>query len=186
METKRLFLAIPLPEEIISYLTHYLVPYKQHHTLKKGTWCDPKNLHITTLFLGDVKVAKIPEIEALLKNEFLKVHAFHLIFDKIHFFPSQKKTHMIWASYQEREEFSKLVESLQKALQLEEEPHKPIPHITLVRLKHIFVKEKIYFNPIQLPDLEVNSCELYSSELTNKGPIYTLIQKFSLCTNSAS
>jgi RNA 2',3'-cyclic 3'-phosphodiesterase len=186
METKRLFIAISLPDEVISKLTHYLEPYKHHHALKKAAWCEPRNLHITTHFLGNVPIEKIPEIKTILSTEITKFQQFTLIFDQIHFFPSQRKPHMIWASFQEHEKFSELVETLRLALETEEEPHKPIAHITLVRLKHILVKEKIYFHPIELPDLQVVACELMESELTPKGPIYTSLGKYALCTDSPS
>src|ERR1700730_993992 len=97
MNTKRLFLAIPLPDTVKEALVAYLEPYQKQEALQHSRWVTFDNLHVTTLFLGDVLEENIPKIQEKLQAELGKIEPFELIFEKITFAPSQRRPHMIWA-----------------------------------------------------------------------------------------
>ncbi len=180
METKRLFLAISLPDPIKEALFAYFEPHRSHPALKKCRWTKKENLHITTLFLGDVAIDQIEQQQALISEQISKHNAFDLRFTKARFAPSERHPRMIWIEFEKEPGFQELVLKLQSTLNTEKrEPH---AHITCARLKFLKHAESIIFAPLQLDALHVECCDLMQSTLTNEGPIYTLIARYNLCT----
>lgn len=176
MEPKRLFLAIPITDEMKKAFTRYLARYKKI----PARWVEEQNYHVTTLFLGDTAGEQIPKIQATIKEKTASMEPFKLIFDSICFFPDSRHPHMIWAKFQKSDPFTKLVKELGEALGIEDEKES-IPHVTLARLKHKVMKEKILFPPLPLTDLEVKECHLMASKLSALAPVYTLLERFELC-----
>lgn len=182
---KRLFIAMPLPTQIKESLTHYIEPYKKLPGLKNGRFVAYENLHITVLFLGDVIEEEIPKIQKQIHDTCKEIEPFELHFEKITFAPSERRPHMIWALFQESIQFVDLVERLQLSFAREEE-HKPMAHATLARLKNYHNREKVEFPPLELSSLAVTACILMESELTSKGPIYSVLGVYDLCKNTPS
>lgn len=184
METKRLFISIPLPDTMKEALATYMQAYQHKSELKQGRWCAQQNLHITTLFLGNIDKEILPKIELAITEALQMISSFDLPFDRVCFMPNTNRPHMIWAQFAKNDTFSELILSLKKALEpiigMIEEERKPIPHVTLARLKHFFMKEKIRLTELQLPPLHVSSCDLMASTLSYKGPEYTHIKKIFL------
>ncbi len=54
-----------------------------------------------------------------------------------------------------------------------------IPHVTMARFKIFINPQELQLKQPQVPDFQVNSCELVESELNSNGSIYTTIEKFS-------
>ena len=183
METKRLFISIPLPDSMKETLSAYM---KQEMRRIKQNLHPTKaqNLHITTLFLGDIAVELLPAIQLAITRGLQTCVAFDLPFDRICFMPNTTRPRMIWAEFAKSEAFSELVWKLKTALEpivgMIEEERKPIPHVTLIRLKHFYMKEKIKLPELTLSPLHIGSCELMESHLSNLGPEYQCIQQFSL------
>jgi 2'-5' RNA ligase len=175
METKRLFIAIPLPEVMKETLVRYLEPYKKI----PARWVEAKNYHITCLFLGDIEVERIDALKERLQQACRRCLPFTLAFDRVCFFPDMRRPHMIWASFEKHAAFSELLLSLVVACEKENDKE-ALPHVTLARLAHYHLRESIPFPPLALPPLEVSECELIASTLTDKSPIYTLLGHFPL------
>jgi RNA 2',3'-cyclic 3'-phosphodiesterase len=194
MKTKRLFIGIPLPDVTKEALNIYTEPYKKLPGLKNSRWVTPVNLHITTLFLGDVLEEDIPKIQKQIQAVLKEIEPFDLIFERITFAPSERRPHMIWAEFQKNEKFVKLVELLQLSVvplvsAASEKRHEPLAHVTLARLNNFYNKEKLHFPKLTLPffpSLHVDACALMESELTNKGPIYSTLGTYPLCKSTLS
>lgn len=184
---KRLFLAIPIPKEEVNRLAAYADSYKKDTHFHDAKWVEPKNLHITALFMGDVQDAAIPEMIQLLRGILAKIPPFELHLESIILQPIQKPK-MLWARFHRSFEFNELAAEIKKYLfpylpDLEEnaEGHnskKPIPHLTLARLKTPLDSGKYFLKPYKMPPLSVTECRLYESTLIEGGPIYTLIETF--------
>lgn len=193
MQTKRLFIAIPLPISMKEALAIYIEPYKMSPRLKNSRWVSSENLHITALFLDDVLEEDIPKIQKQLQTELAEIEPFDLVFERITLAPTERRPRMIWAEFEKSQKFVDLVERLQRSLttlvaELNEKTHEPVAHVTLARLKNFYNKEKLHFPLPQLapPSLNVEACTLMQSELTNKRPIYSTLGTYPLCRNTLS
>ena len=176
---KRLFLAIPLPDEEIKRLDAYLVPYRSDPRFANAKWVEPQNFHLTLLFLGEVQEMMIPEMLQILRGFFAQIPAFELQFESLELFPGKSPT-MIWARFHKSFPLTELKSELRKYLspyvQEIEDEKESISHLTLARLKTPIDSRKFAFKPYQMPLLQINECHLYESELSEKGPTYTLIE----------
>ncbi len=184
METKRLFIAIELPEPLREALDSYMQHIRKTiPELAHSSFCKKENLHITTLFLGDTDVSLIPEL--IQRLQITSFPSFTLTFEAIRFFPETRHPRMIWATCQPSEPFVSLVHSLEQALHdivsLEKNERTPIAHCTLTRLRQFFMNDTIQLPPLLLPKeastVQVNGISLIESKILNTGPKYT-----TLCT----
>lgn len=196
---KRLFIAIPLSQEILESLGEY----KKGVRIPNVRWIPKDNLHITLYFLGDTKEELIPNLVDKLKSAYSAIKAFDLIFEKITFAPPNKDARMIWAQFQKNTNYENLVKlagEVVKSVTQNIQTYNAkdlIPHVTLARLKFpldpsAFVKTSARYSPPpllakankiilkqpEISDLHVSSCQLFESELNSNGSIYTLISEF--------
>ncbi len=178
---KRLFLALPLPAEEIERLDSYLTPYRSDPNFKDAKWAQLQNLHITTLFLGEVQGMMIPEMRQILRGFFAHIPPFELQFEGIFLFPG-KLPKMVWARFYKNYSFTELNAELRKFLspyiQEDEDEKESIPHLTLARLKTPIDSRRFAFKAYKMSPLQIKECHLYESDLTPEGPVYTLIENF--------
>ncbi len=177
MKNLRLFTAIPLPTKVINDLKLTIENISQTNIKMRKTL--PQNLHITLCFLGNKKEKEIPQINQILTQISHQTKTFILILEKIVFFPSTHKPHMIWAKFKENKEYENLVKKIFKKTSTNSNNKNILPHITLAR-----IKQKGPIN-ISLPNLQihpitVSSFNLVSSQLTSDGPIYNIMSSFKL------
>lgn len=201
---KRLFLAIPLQGDETQRLAAYLQPYKTEPILADAKWVEPKNFHITTLFLGAVPDSVLPEMLEILRGTCARIHPFELHYESILFFPF-KFPKMIWARFHKSFEFTELAGELRRFLapymEESEEEKDPVPHLTLAKLKNPIDARKFGFKTYKMDVLRVTELHLYESQANPKGLLsknvatghtnisqdgaaYTLIEKLSLSTNA--
>lgn len=179
---KRLFLAIPIPPEEVKRLSVYMDGYKKDPHFRDAKWVEPQNLHITTLFLGDVQDMLVPEMTQLLRGFFARIPHFELHAESAELYPFRSPKNF-WIRYHKSFEFMELTQELKKLLftylpDLEHEKEQ-IPHLTLARLKNSIDARKFPIKSYKAPPLLVQECRLYESTLTSQGPIYTVIESFS-------
>jgi RNA 2',3'-cyclic 3'-phosphodiesterase len=180
METKRLFLAIPLPEETKEALAKYMA----HFSHLKARFVKEENLHVTGLFIGNTFEDRIDTMKETIRKALVPVSSFTLEFEKICYFP-EKYPHMIWARYGKSKQFDALLLALKEAVPTQEEKEN-IPHVTLARLKEGFRSDKVSLPVLLLPPLQVTECILMESKLSSSSPVYTPIENFRLCTATPS
>jgi 2'-5' RNA ligase len=98
MTDKRTFIAIPLPDEIKTYLAR--VKDLLEPVSDGVKWVDPVNMHITLKFLGDTPEWLLDDV----KNEFFRiasdVRPFHMQLKHLGQFPREGDPRILWAGLQ--------------------------------------------------------------------------------------
>ncbi|MBN2567214.1 RNA 2',3'-cyclic phosphodiesterase [Candidatus Woesearchaeota archaeon] len=143
-----------------------------------------ENLHLTLLFLGEVRDSMAGRIQKVLSG--LDAIGFSLALTGIGAFPSPAKPRVIWAGISPEEPVRALYQRICAVLAPsgfsgEKGYH---PHITLARVKRLGPASSL---PLRLNrtkvmplPLDVSSFSLIRSELTPQGPLYSTISSFPL------
>jgi 2'-5' RNA ligase len=172
--TRRLFLAVPCPLEVNTYLEKLR---EANQTISGIKWMWPHNLHLTIYFMGNTKNEDFDKIITTVLPILNSQEKFTLEFDKICFAPTSKPK-MIWAKFHKNNSFTQLVNSVHEALKSIIPPDKfyyaePIPHITLARFHPIKEIENINIGPQpELSKIHVTSCQLWESLSSPNGVKY--------------
>ncbi len=189
MRKIRLFLAVNLSDNVRNNISK-LRDCMGKLTLD-ATWVREENLHLTIKFFGEVNVDLVSPIAATIQSATTAIAPFNISFSGLGYFPNSKRPRILWTGIEGQ--VNELVD-LQKKLELALSPlgfppegRKYTPHLTILRLRSQRGvgllkravdkknKEKIGFG-----GLKVNSVELMQSQLTPKGPIYTVVNSFVL------
>ncbi len=175
--TRRLFIAIPLPDDYLSALSRY----GDDNDIKGNRWTATENLHITVSFLGDTDETLLPKIIERLNSLAAETKCFVLRFDKIFLAPPGRIPNMVWAIFFDSENFARLAQGvsdqLNNLLALRQE-HKSIPHVTLARFRDYQAWRDIKLNQLKITDLLVDKIQLFESRLKPEGPTYNKIADF--------
>src|SRR5207302_241136 len=59
-------------------------------------WAQPKNLHVTLLFLGEVDEREVVKVCKAVEEETLKHPAFELAIEGVGCFPNMRRPHVVW------------------------------------------------------------------------------------------
>ena len=177
--TRRLFIAIPFPTEIITAL-HAL-----QDGVTKARWLPEQQIHLTLSFLGDVDESCVPPLQ----KELIRVHLppFPLTVNGTGAFPPRGLPRVLWAGLSPSPPLLSLARQVEErvaAAGLPREPRPYSPHITLARLisadpvevRHYLDKHRSF----ALPPFPVDRFILYASQLTPKGAIHTALATYSL------
>lgn len=149
--TKRLFLAIELPEEMMDDLVRWQRTMGQIRGVK---WTAAENLHITAAFLGEVSEEKIPELTRELVEKFFGFGSLEIEFKEVVLAPLGRKPTMIWADFWLSKKFNILWKNIWQVAGKFVTPEillklkKPAMHITLARFSYL-----IYFNNLRQPKI---------------------------------
>jgi RNA 2',3'-cyclic 3'-phosphodiesterase len=96
--TRRLFLAIPLPEDLrqaIADLSHRLQTGARFTALR-ATWVPTHNYHMTLHFLGSVDDERATRLEAGLRSLEGNLPSFPLAFRGLGYFPHERAPRVLW------------------------------------------------------------------------------------------
>lgn len=176
---KRLFLAISLPKQYIDILDEYKNNFSSTSQL---LWVTKENLHITLYFFGYEEEKNIRYLSTKIKSTLQKFDPFRLKFKNISLAPPDASPRMIWAVFNESQQFIEITKAVKEVKSISEKhrDYKPIPHITLARFKYLREIKNIELKQPTLGDLKVTHFNLCQSKLTPKGPIYTIIKEYKL------
>jgi 2'-5' RNA ligase len=185
-QTKRIFLAIEVPDEW-KVAIHKFIEENKSLNYK---WIAEENWHFTLLFIGNFPADKLDSIITLFEKCFAETPAFEIDFESFTYFP-KNRPRMIWAKGKECAEFASAEKVAYQTLKHFCEDadmefnaklsKKSIPHITLSRLKHLTKPIPELQNPvIKLPPIAVKEIVLFSSELKAIGAKYTKLARFDL------
>lgn len=185
IETKRLFIAIEIPENIKTYLAAIQKELKTSGADAK--WVEPENIHLTLKFLGSVEIGRIKNLEEVLIKRFHQTKQFKMTLNQLGAFPSISSCRVLWAGLDDRtdnlknialgidEEFSKLG--------FEKEAREFQAHATLARIRSsrnkIALIEKIKHaqENLKIMDFTIDNLTLFESRLSPKGPTYSIIHQ---------
>lgn len=186
----RAFIAIELPKEIKDHLSRIQAQLRTAGADVR--WVDPKNIHLTLKFLGEIDDKKKSDIIEIIEdtaknnNQFLARICCAGAFPKISF------PRVLWVGIQEGDKETKEI-----ALALEEKidklgiPREDRPfssHITIGRIKSTSNREKLVreletiaanLNKESLI-FSINKITFFKSTLTPHGPVYEILKEATL------
>ena len=177
--TKRLFVAIDLPESTTQFLVD-LDP-----KIRGVRWIDAGQMHLTLGFFGD-----IPEdVDLALREKLgaIEFGAFFLPITGAGIFPSRGAPKIIWIGvgrgHPHLFQVHKRVQEAALSAGIESELRSWHPHITIARCRNVapqsirkFLRSGVEFDAGMI---RVEAFHLYSSKLTPAGPIHT--RELSVC-----
>jgi 2'-5' RNA ligase len=169
----RAFIAFELSDEIKDQLS------AAQHTLRgcraRLTFVEPKNIHITAKFLGEVDEKRLPNvIEALKKITF---HPFPVTAGRVTV-NNPRRPHTIWCAIDDAGEGEKVFQLIEDALAplgFARETRRFTPHATIARVKSM---DSSLFSALdKLDKTSYGSCIIHGmvlrkSTLLPQGPVY--------------
>ncbi|MBU5574861.1 MAG: RNA 2',3'-cyclic phosphodiesterase [Candidatus Aenigmatarchaeota archaeon] len=173
----RLFIGINIPENIKKKILEIQEKLKDADI----KLVEPENLHICLKFLGEVDENQIENIKKSIDNVCNNYKSFEIRLNKLNFFPNENFIRVVFIELENPWIIKSMMELLDTELNkygFEKEKRDYIPHITLGRVKNIKNKEnflKITKNIKINEIININEIKLFSSKLTQKGPIYSII-----------
>ncbi|WP_281951541.1 RNA 2',3'-cyclic phosphodiesterase [Nitrosophilus kaiyonis] len=147
---------------------------KDFSNIIEGKWVEDENIHLTYIFLGNVEDPK----EIILKLKDIKFKKKSINIRGLGYFGRPPK--ILYANINDKE-IKKLYEKLCKKLHLDIDDNF-ISHITLIRIKKVkgikkFLEMVEKYKNRKLGVLHLKLA-LIKSELTPKGPKYSIIKEF--------
>lgn len=183
-ETIRTFIAIELNPQ-----AHDELAGLQENLKRAGAdvkWVEPRNIHLTLRFLGDVEPKKTEEVKKTLAEIAAGFRPFELIIKDVGAFPDLSSPRVIWAGVglgaAESIGIAEAIETRLRAAGIPEGERKFHPHITLGRVRNQKNCERLR-KTIEAARFEAGSkikvdhLTLFRSQLTPKGPVYTPLFK---------
>ena len=182
IDMPRLFLGIPISASVKEELAHFQAA---QHAYKGVRWTKKEKLHITAYFFAEVAEEMMDNLKALLYIALKKQASFELEFEQFILAPPKQSPRMIWARFKKSETFISLHEEVHSLYSQIEKPiqrrKKPIPHITLARLKEEAPKEeKDYRLNDRCGNIEVEKLILWKSSFTSDGTVYEALEEYPL------
>jgi 2'-5' RNA ligase len=185
-EQIRSFVAIELPEEAKAGLARLRRELeKDEHRFVK--WVDPRGIHLTLKFLGNIPSRRVTEITEAMEKAVQGVSPFHLEISGLGAFPNLRQPRVFWVGVSgELDKLSGLQRNIDSALAAlgfaaEERPF--VPHLTLARVREeASPPERRNFGELvgstgfedKYP-IEVEAVRLMKSQLTPAGAIYSCL-----------
>jgi 2'-5' RNA ligase len=156
-------------------------------------WVDPKNIHLTVLFIGYVPEERLPQIIDSCSQTFKKHRPFEIIFNEIDWGPLPARPRLIWIRGEpdKNQTLSKLHRDLTRTMDeagvqirnLKISNRGVTPHITLGRIKmrefRSLPEKPAIKAPIRLV-ISAKSVELMESRLSGRGADYSILQSWLL------
>ena len=180
----RCFFAIPLSDEAKDYLYDLMNSLKKelkNYNLKIR-FTPKKNLHITLMFLGEIKEDKLEGIKEKVRGINFKPFKFEL--SKLGVFPNEDIVRVLWIGITPAKDAIALQKKIDESLLsvIENKDHEFKAHITLARVKYSKQSSKITLlvKKVNVKNIknEINSFGLYRSELHKDGSKYFLLEGF--------
>jgi 2'-5' RNA ligase len=189
MQSKRLFIAIPLSSSVAHSVKRIMTEVAgkfEHFTEKEIRFAPQENWHLTVTFLGEQSDDTLSVIADAMKTAAGKFEFPEIAFEKISYGPSAKKPRMIWlvADRASSDRIAKIKGVLDDALvsrrvMFQQEMKLFLGHITLARFgeKMDFAALPQIERPLQF-SFSGASLDLMESELKKSGAEYSLLQSF--------
>lgn len=181
--TKRLFIAINLPEELKNKLAEIQTELKMRYKNYNINWVNPKIMHLTLVFLGDIDEDNEYNIKNTLQNVISEFNQTEIITRNFSAFPNEFVPKVLFLKTHNTD--SKLFQLHKKIIDsllnkgIEPDLKKLKLHITIARIKE---KVEIDFNNIKLQEFafKVDNIYLMESQLTSEAPIYNIVKQYKL------
>lgn len=184
--TKRVFLAINLPDETKKQISLLLEKFKKKNNTYDIRWIYPENYHLTLHFFGNLNGKQITLVQKSLNEAVKNIDSFEIKTGNIGYLPSKNDPRIIFVEIKETPELHKLIEKIELTLEnlrfsIDKKPWKG--HLSIARIKNYIKCEKICEGSLTPVSFELNSIELMESHLSPSGSSYTVLKSFPLKNN---
>ncbi len=174
----RCFLAVDVPEDIKNRMSKL----QQELTGLDAKPVEKENLHFTLKFLGELDEEKTKSVVKRVGN--IKTGQFTVLLKSIGFFPSSSFIRVVWAGA-ESEQFLNLHIAVNELLADMLPKEKPVPHLTLARVRSQIYNKQLQAFAGRHHDEEFGSfladkIRLKKSTLTKHGPLHEDLEVFDL------
>jgi RNA 2',3'-cyclic 3'-phosphodiesterase len=178
----RLFIGIDLTPEVIANLEGLLERLKPAAQIN---WSPPRNLHITTKFVGEWPEERLEELKSALGTLPAR-QPINIAIEKLGFFPNPHAPRVFWAGVHAGDDLAALARDTEEAfapLGIVKEERAYSPHLTLARIKTPGKQPALLQAVAKLPSLNFGSFAadrfyLYQSRTAPTGSVYTKLAEF--------
>jgi 2'-5' RNA ligase len=187
----RLFVAVPLPEELKTALGGVQHELREVLPPKSAAWTKQDNLHLTLRFLGQVENSRVAEIQSRLRDQLSAFGKLEFSCGRLGCFPDLRFPRVVWTGVQDEQGrlalLHRLVEKAAGGFAEKPAEERFVGHVTLARPKQIQrpVAEQLarFIAGAVGRRFGTWSCsevELMQSELSSGGSRYTMLAKIPL------
>lgn len=188
----RTFIAIELPQEIKDFFKGIQDQLKSSQADVK--WVEPKNIHLTLKFLGEIDERKIDEVIEVARGLAKENKLFYIRLSSVGAFPNANYPRVIWIGIDKGDaqvkQIASLLEEGLSRVGLPKEKRPFSSHITIGRVRSGLNRKNLTdalsnvalnFNQASL-EFPVEKIILFKSTLTPGGPIYEALHSANLKT----
>lgn len=182
-DTIRTFIAIELPENIISSILKVQDGIRSYGL--KASWVRRENIHLTLKFLGDINTSDIENIGKEIVEAAKEYPPLNLTAKGMGVFPSIKRPRVIWIGITGQiHRLMVLQKTLDKRLETIGFPRENRPfkgHLTIGRIKRKIDSQRLMtafreFGEFESETFTANKLVFFKSELNPSGAIYTKLK----------
>jgi 2'-5' RNA ligase len=180
----RLFIAIELPNDVLSALNDVQHSLRPEPALSRLRWVRPEGIHLTLKFLGETPAERQPAIEAAITRAVAGIGPFELHLGKLGRFGSSQSPRVVWIDVDGETE---LLARLQSRVDREIAPlgypsenRAFAPHLTLARVPPERAREvsapladAIARTTVPPATMRATEVSLMKSDLQRGGAVYT-------------
>jgi len=184
----RVFIAIDIDEQIRKALGGLQNELQSKVDIKKSDvkWVNPDNMHLTLKFLGEIKDVQTVDVCNITKEVAGRHESFELDVETVGHFGG-RSARVLWVGTgQSSENLLQLQSDLEQQLASAgwpKETRKFSGHLTLCRVRNSKAGVKLAqmtegYRDFKLGTISADSVSVYQSQLTSKGPIYTVLGNY--------
>jgi len=186
----RVFIAIDVGEEIRASLSSLQQQLQGEIDIKKSDvkWVQPGNIHLTLKFLGEIKDEQAVEVCKITKDVAGRNKNFELDIESVGSFGG-RSARVVWVGTgRGSDDLLRLQEDLDEQLAAAGWPkdtRKFAGHLTLCRVRNPKAGFKLAqtskdYRDFKLGTISADSVAVYQSQLTPRGPVYTVLGNYKL------
>jgi len=186
----RVFIAIDIDEQIRKALGNLQNELRSKVDIKKSDvkWVNPDNIHLTLKFLGEIKDQEAVDVCNITKEVASRHESFELALETVGHFGG-RSARVLWiGTGQNSDNLLQLQSDLEEQLTSAgwpRETRKFSGHLTLCRVRNSKAGVKLAqmtegYKDFKLGTIWADSVSVYQSQLTPKGPIYTVLGNYKL------
>jgi RNA 2',3'-cyclic 3'-phosphodiesterase len=150
----------------------------------KIRWVNPKNLHLTLRFLGEISRPQIETVCLAVRSAAARVEAFPIHLSGTGCFPSPRRPRAFWIGVTEASDVTRLFQAVEEELLCAGFPReaRPFsPHLTLGRVRvdrsHARLGEVMAGAEFDAAPFLVTEVTVMKSELRRSGSVYTQVAR---------
>ena len=186
----RCFIAIDTDERIKKALSDLQQQLANGAGIKRSDvkWVRPEAMHLTLKFLGEIKDESVVSVCNIVKDAAARHKNFELNIESVGYFGG-RSARVLWVGTgQGSDSLCRLQKDIDKQLALAgwpEENRKFAGHLTLCRIRNPkagleLAKISEDYKDFKLGTISADSVSVYQSQLTPKGPVYTVLGNYKL------